>query len=55
MKKNDNVLTNKRTVKKKKHFASIYYYDGSGDNIPCIVDAMKNIDVKKRPSIVIGL
>lgn len=43
------------TVKKKKkfekiyNFDNIYYNDGSGDNIPAIVGAMRKLDVTKAP------
>lgn len=39
--------------KAKRKFDTIYYNDGSGDNIPAIVGAMSRIDISKPPRFVI--
>lgn len=43
--------TNTRTQKKK--YDKIYYNDGSGDNVPAIVGAMRRLDVNKAPMFVV--
>ena len=41
----------KKCSKNQRKYATIYYNDGSGDNIPAIVQAMRKMDINTPPLI----
>lgn len=43
-----------KTCQRRKKYEKIYYNDGSGDNIPAIVCAMRKMDVNKAPLFVVN-